>query len=76
VFLCGSFLVGSVIVPAMTPNSSYIEFTNVFRLYVVLLILTNGFFVAFSRAKPEPWALPAEKIDLNQNEKQILAQGM
>jgi hypothetical protein len=73
VFLCGSFLIGSVLVPAMTPHSSYKEFTNVFRLYIVLLILTNGFFVAFSRASPEKWAIPTGKVDVNQNEKQVLA---
>ncbi|KAI6243957.1 Transporter, major facilitator family protein [Aphelenchoides fujianensis] len=59
VFLCGSFLLGSFVVPAMTPNKSYEEFSNVFRLYIVLLILTNGVFVALSRASPEPWAKAA-----------------
>lgn len=73
VFLCGSFLVGSVLVPAITPHSTYEEFTNVFRFYIVLLILTNGFFVAFSRASPEKWAIPPKKADLNEKEKQILS---
>lgn len=73
VFLCGSFLIGSVLVPAITPHSTYEEFTNVFRLYIVLLILTNGFFVAFSRASPEKWAIPVRKDDLNLKEKQTLS---
>ena len=41
----------------MTPDASYAQYTNVFRLYIVLLILTNGVFVAFSHASPEPWAI-------------------
>jgi hypothetical protein len=71
VFLCGSFLIGSVIVPAMTPTLQYEEFTNVFRLYIILLVLTNGFFVAFSKASPEKWALPG--VDPGRKEKEILS---
>ncbi|KAI6205580.1 Transporter, major facilitator family protein [Aphelenchoides besseyi] len=73
VFLCGSFLLGSFVVPAMTPNRTYEEFTNVFRLYVVVLIITNGIFVAWSKASPEPWAQPTNLSPSPTEEKRALS---
>ncbi|CAD5234607.1 unnamed protein product [Bursaphelenchus xylophilus] len=54
--LCGSFLISSLTVPAITPHSTFEEWKLVFVLYIVLLLSTNGIFVAFGSAKPASWA--------------------
>jgi hypothetical protein len=39
---CGSLLIGSFTVPAITPTNSFNEWRNVFSLYAVILVSAGG----------------------------------
>ncbi|CAD5229154.1 unnamed protein product [Bursaphelenchus okinawaensis] len=52
VVLCTSFLISSLTVPVIVPDSTFDEWKHVFVLYVVLLLSTNAIFVAFGSAAP------------------------
>uniref|UniRef100_A0AC34QPN3 Major facilitator superfamily (MFS) profile domain-containing protein n=1 Tax=Panagrolaimus sp. JU765 TaxID=591449 RepID=A0AC34QPN3_9BILA len=49
-------LTGSFLVPSLTPDRSFDEYSLPFRLYGCLLILANIFFFVFCKAEPEDFA--------------------
>uniref|UniRef100_A0A914R024 Major facilitator superfamily (MFS) profile domain-containing protein n=1 Tax=Panagrolaimus davidi TaxID=227884 RepID=A0A914R024_9BILA len=57
-------LTGSFIVPILTPDRSFPEYSNLFRIYGALLIAANIFFVIFCRAETENFAYGDEISDI------------
>uniref|UniRef100_A0AC34F854 Major facilitator superfamily (MFS) profile domain-containing protein n=1 Tax=Panagrolaimus sp. ES5 TaxID=591445 RepID=A0AC34F854_9BILA len=57
-------LTGSFIVPILTPDRSFPEYSNLFRIYGALLIAANIFFVIFCRAETENFASGNEISDI------------
>ena len=54
--LCGSFFT-----PGLTPNRSFEEYCNLFRLYGGFLIFANIFFFIFCKAEPEDFRKKSKK---------------
>ncbi|GMS89700.1 hypothetical protein PENTCL1PPCAC_11875, partial [Pristionchus entomophagus] len=50
-----SLLIGSFIVPALTPDNTFDQWRSVFMMYAGLLVLSNTIFVIFVKAEPAKW---------------------
>ncbi|GMR42721.1 hypothetical protein PMAYCL1PPCAC_12916, partial [Pristionchus mayeri] len=59
-----SLLIGSFIVPALTPQNTFDQWRSVFMFYAVLLVLFNTIFVIFVNSEPAKWTRNTEPIDI------------
>ncbi|GMT19989.1 hypothetical protein PFISCL1PPCAC_11285, partial [Pristionchus fissidentatus] len=59
-----SLLIGSFIVPALTPQNTFDQWRNVFMIYAALLVLSNTIFVIFVRAEPAKWTREKQVTDV------------
>ncbi|TKR80351.1 hypothetical protein L596_014436 [Steinernema carpocapsae] len=55
VVLCFSLFLGSFVVPFLTPTGSFEEYSTVFVIYAVILVVSNTFFVIFCSVEPAEW---------------------
>ena len=54
-FATATSVVGSFVLPLLTPNESFQEYATVFRIYAIILVLCNFVFLLFSEAKAAKW---------------------